>query len=274
MVITKTVIDDNVMRMKSQPQLATRWLWSFAFFVFKKTSFVLNSFCFLCFQKILLPSFWIHWTSFVLNSFCFICFESSRLITVLHFICSNEIYMLLAFESFFSGKGIWMSGRVRKIITCLFPFYFFRKKKLKSSFDQTRFCYSGWRRLKFVFSRSFFLRVFMSGSYLIGLFSILEICSFLWEICFFLVTRFACSLRFFSLYERTMFSAKRFVCSHFSFWREWDSDTGLVRVLFQVGRFLFVSGAFASPKYDKCYSSWWGRERSLPILASSSWRIL
>ena len=34
MVVTKTVIDDNVMRMKSQPQLATRWLWSFASFVF------------------------------------------------------------------------------------------------------------------------------------------------------------------------------------------------------------------------------------------------
>jgi len=271
MVITKTVIDDNVMRMKSQPQLATRWLWSFASFVFKKKNF-------LCFELIELSFVFKKIASFVMNSLNFLCFEFILLRlfwiikVILHFICSNEIYML-AFESF-CWKGNLDVRHGAEDYNLPFSFLFLLQKNLKSSFDQTRFCHSGWRRLKFVFSRSFFLRVFMSGSYLIGLFSILEICSFLWEICFFLVTRFACSLRFFSLYERTMFSAKRFVCSHFSFWREWDSDTGLVRVLFQVGRFLFVSGAFASPKYDKCYSSWWGRERSLPILASSSWRIL
>jgi len=48
--------DDRVMRMKSQPQLATRWLWSFA-------SFVLNPFCF--------PLIVIHFNllSVVLNPF-------------------------------------------------------------------------------------------------------------------------------------------------------------------------------------------------------------
>ena len=44
MVVTKTVIDDNAMRMKSQPQLATRWLWSFASFVFNPFESILLSF--------------------------------------------------------------------------------------------------------------------------------------------------------------------------------------------------------------------------------------
>lgn len=200
MVITKTVMDDNVMRMKSQPQLATRWLWSFASFVLKKH----------------LPLFWIHWTSFVLNSFCFICFEPSRLITVLHFICSNEIYML-AFESFFWKGNIWMSGMVRKIITWFFSFLFLLQKMLKSSFDQTRFCHSGWWRLKFVFSRSFFLRVFCLGP-------VWLVCFLFWRsVSFFEKFAFSWSrdvLQDFCLYMRgqnVSFSAKRFVCSHFSF---------------------------------------------------------
>ena len=44
MVVTKTVIGDNAMRMKSQPQLATRWLWSFASFVFNPFESILLSF--------------------------------------------------------------------------------------------------------------------------------------------------------------------------------------------------------------------------------------
>ena len=55
--------------------------------------------------------------------------------------------------------------------------------------------------------------------------------------------RFASSLRGdFCLYEDNIsFSAKRFVCSHFPV--EGDSETGLVRVLFQVDeRFFFVGG--------------------------------
>ena len=74
---------------------------------------------------------------------------------------------------------------------------------------------------------------------------------------FFSITRFACSPRFLSLYERTMFRSRQrdlFVLifplegGRFGYWT-------CSRSLFQVGRFLFVSGAFASPKYDKCYSS-------------------
>jgi len=121
----------------------------------------------------------------------------------------------------------------------------------------------------------------LSGSYLIGSFTILEICSFRWEICLFSVTRFASSLRGdFCLYEDNVsFSAKRFVCSHFPM--EGDSDTGLVRVLFQAERFFFVGGLLFLQKmtivilrkYSEFYE--WGRVRSLPILVSwlELWRL-
>jgi len=80
MVVTKTVIGDNAMRMKSQPQLATRWLWSFAFPYFESIllSFALNpfesiqlSFVLNAFKSILLSYFQIHY-----DNFAFICFES------------------------------------------------------------------------------------------------------------------------------------------------------------------------------------------------------
>ena len=87
----------------------------------------------------------------------------------------------------------------------------------------------------------------MVPTYKIGSFTILEICSFRWEICLFSVTRFASSLGGdFCLHEDNIsFSAKRFVCSHFFLWREirildWFVFCFRLRVFLRIGGLLYL----------------------------------
>ena len=121
----------------------------------------------------------------------------------------------------------------------------------------------------------FEMRVFcMVPTYKIGSFTILEICSFRWEICLFSVTRFASSLGGdFCLHEDNIsFSAKRFVCSHFFLWREirildWFVFCFRLRVFLRIGGLLYLKKMtnVILPKCSEFYE--WG-ERSLPILVS------
>jgi len=234
--------------------------------------------CFLCFQKKLLPSFWIHWTSFVLNPFCFLCFQknASFVLNSLNFLCFKSILLPLFWIFKFNNSftlhllewNILLALMERKYLNVRhgaedFSFYFFLQKMLKSSFEQTKFSHTRWRRLKF---RSFWEYFCLLPVWLV---------SFLFWRSVPFIENFFLDHEICLSSKRTMFRSRQrdlFVLifplegGRFGYWT-------CSRSLFQVGRFLFVSGAFASPKYDKCYSSWWGWERTLPILASSSWRI-
>ena len=163
---------------------------------------------------------------------------------VLCFLCFQSIWIHFAF--------LWSC---LKGIICFFPLNFC-EISLKSSFDQT----SWFRRQKFLFWRSFFLRVFCQVPIWLVRLQFWRSVPFVEKFA-----RFASSLRGdFCLYEDNIsFSAKRFVCSHFPV--EGDSETGLVRVLFQVDeRFFFVGGLLflqkmtnvILPKYSEFYE--WG----------------